>query len=203
MQQRLRDLAAGDGWGGAYPAGGQEQELGHHSEAQEAGEVTQLVEVGSPAVPAGVHDAALFKLRQEQVARRAAEEELESARRLIGQGPFVVVKLRSLSDLTDTGQVEVKIGFGGGVTRHMLRAVLSLGQQAVADEAARTAEQTPRGQVRSIVGEQGDTVRLPEKRQGREWSGREPHGVQMNGPAEKPQEYPVDSQHPQGWTWTS
>jgi hypothetical protein len=90
-------------------------------------------------------------LRQERAARRAAEEELESARRLIGQGPFAIVKLNSLNALTDHGMAEIKIGFGGGVTKHMLAAVLSLGQQAVAEEAGRT-----------VTGEQGDTVRLPE-----------------------------------------
>lgn len=98
-------------------------------------------------VPAGVHDLLAARFQQERTARRAAEEELESARRLIGQGPFVIVKLSSLNALTDEGQVGVTVACGGGVTSHMCGAVLSLGVQAVQQRTAR--------------GEQGDTVRLP------------------------------------------
>jgi hypothetical protein len=112
-----------------------------------------LVEQASGPVPAGVHDLLAARFQQERTARRAAEEELESARRLIGQGPFAIVKLNSLNALTDHGMAEIKVGFGGGVTKHMLAAVLSLGQQAVAEEAGRHA-----------AGEQEATVRLPDAR---------------------------------------
>ncbi len=154
-------------------------------------------------------DLLAMRYQQERTARLALEQELESARRLIGQGPFAIVKLSSLNALTDAGQVEVKVGFGGGITRHMLRAVLSLGQQAVADEEARTAEQAPRGQVRAVLGEQEATVRLPDTRATCPACGMvtgpypEVHQCTGNWPAQKPQEHPVDSTHPQGWTWTS
>jgi hypothetical protein len=127
---------------------------------------TLMIENEPGPVPAGVHDLLAARFQQERTARLAAEEELESARRLIGQGPFVVVKLPKAWLETDSnpgeGPLEVKVGFGGGVTRHMLGAVLSLGQQAVAEEGARLAEQTPRGTVRSIIGGQEETVRLPD-----------------------------------------
>jgi hypothetical protein len=91
--------------------------------------------------------------REQRDRRRAAEEELERARRIIGSGPFAVVKLSSLNDLTDSGAVEVRVGFGGGVARHMLPAVLALGIQA-AREAEPIASE-------SAHGEQENTVRLP------------------------------------------
>lgn len=91
--------------------------------------------------------AAERHLRAALSARKAAEEELEGARRLIGQGPFVIVKLSSLNDLTDSGRVGVKVAGGGGVTPHMFGAVLSLGARAVSESV-------------TAHGEQGDTVRL-------------------------------------------
>lgn len=101
------------------------------------------------------------RLQVARAARRAAEEELEGARKLIGSGPFVIVKLQSLNAITDSGEAEVRVAFGGGVTRHVLGSVLSLGMQAV-QESLPPADPT-RGQVRAMVsGEQDATVRLPE-----------------------------------------
>lgn len=131
VQRRLEDS-------GVFPA----PEPAHRRDTPEASALEH-----DPRVPLGVHDLLAARFQQERTARRAAEEELESARRLIGQGPFVIVKLSSLNALTDEGQVGVTVACGGGVTSHMCGAVLSLGVQAVQQRTAR--------------GEQGDTVRLP------------------------------------------
>jgi len=64
-----------------------------------------------------------------------AAKELDALRKIVGNGPHVVVKLSDLSALTDSGAVEVRVGFGGGVTRHMLPTILGLGLQACEQEA--------------------------------------------------------------------
>lgn len=89
-----------------------------------------LVESERGPVPGGVFDALAARHQAEHAARLAAEKDLEHARRILGQGPYLVVKLGSLNDLTDAGQVEVRLAFGGGITTDMVRAVLDLGDQA-------------------------------------------------------------------------
>lgn len=85
-------------------------------------------------------------LRAERRARAVAEEELERARRLVGGGPFLLIRLDSLNALTDSGQFQARLVGGGGVTPHMFAAVLSLAEEA----------------LRGAHGQQEETVRLPE-----------------------------------------
>jgi hypothetical protein len=91
-----------------------------------------------------------------------ARAEVERLTNVVGHGPYVIVKLPTGWFEGDqppvTQPVEVRVGFGGGVTRHLLQPVLSLGQQAVAEEDARRASQKPPGQVRAMLGKQGSQV---------------------------------------------
>jgi hypothetical protein len=121
-------------------------------------------ETGRRAAEARLRDT---QRRLQGVTEELAKAQAELARLelVLGFGPYVIVKLPNGWFEGDqppvTQPVEVRVGFGGGVTRHLLQPVLSLGQQAVAEEDARRASQRPPGQVRAVLGEQEATVRLP------------------------------------------
>jgi hypothetical protein len=155
---------------------------------------TLMVENGS-SVPAGVHDLLAARFQQERTARLALEQELEDARRLVGQGPFIVVKADSLNAIADGGEIRFKLAHGNGVTRHMIPALLSLAWQSITEAqpepetvdcslCTATSQDLPAHMrdYHSASGSQGDTVRLPETPQ--EWVG----SAGPIRPAEKPQE---------------
>jgi len=127
-------------------------------------------------VPAGVHEGHVRVLRR-ALAEVTAEKEKLAA--VLGHGPYVVIKLPvGWLEGGDLGQpVEVRLGYGGGVTRHLVRMIMELGMDAEAVEAG-LAREAQRGQVRAVLGEQGDTIRLPQ-------------------PAEKPQERLADWPDPE------
>lgn len=144
-----------------------------------------LVESERGPVPGGVFDALAARHQVERTARLAAERDLERARRILGQGPYLVVKLDSLNALTDAGNVEVRLAFGGGITTDMVRAVLDLGEQA----ARQLGMQGP------ARAEQQATVRIPDQLLGDDhnlFRCRHPDCVRDAAaaaqPAEKPQE---------------
>lgn len=113
-----------------------------------------LVDEGMAPVPYAEHQAALTKLREEQRAREEAVEECERLRERLGWGPYVVVKIRDLKELSGAEEVPVVIGYGQGMTTHLVTTLLGYGLQGAMQQLGETVPQ----QVRQGAGE--DTQRL-------------------------------------------
>lgn len=158
-----------------------EIEVAHN--AQQGPVVPGLCESVPGPVPGSRYDYLSERYQQERTARRAAQQDLEHARKILGQGPYVVVKLSDLNALTDAGKVEVRLAFGGGVTTDMVRAVLSLG-----DQAARDLGLQPQGGMRFGVDAHGGVRPSADC----DWPAVRCIGHQEQ-PAEKPQEH-LDSE---------